>query len=120
VSGFLARQWGSGGALVATLGQDKRRTPIKTAVAVGVAAITAVDLSDAATITYASVNGGSTVVYVVGQFEYGDENKFAQVTAPSSRVFMSFHSHGGTIHCTDLCRRWCGVRDRVCGCVARR
>jgi hypothetical protein len=85
---FLLRDWG----------QDKRRERAKKlALAAGVAAITAVDQSHAATITYASTGNGSTVVYVVGEFAYGDENTFAQTTAPLSRVFVSFHSPGGNL-----------------------
>jgi hypothetical protein len=53
---------GGGDAFVATLGARQTADAHQNAVVVGVAAITAVDLTHAATITCASVNNGSTVV----------------------------------------------------------
>jgi hypothetical protein len=90
-------EWAFAAVRLLLLGHKRQVGPTKIAVAVGVAAITAVDLAHAATITVESSGDQQpALVFVDGTFESGDGNQFRLKASPlSSKAIVSFRSEGG-------------------------
>jgi hypothetical protein len=65
------------------------------AVAAGVAAMTAVNCAPAATITVKTLDNGTPIVLVMGEFQYCDEIEFRAKTDSLSNAVVTFQSPGG-------------------------
>jgi hypothetical protein len=61
-------------------GEGKRRGAVRTAVVAAVAAMTALNYTHAATMTVKTLDSGTPIVLVTGEFQYGDEIEFKAKT----------------------------------------